>query len=99
MTGKEVGTRPAIDHQGKVMPPRLARKRYRAAVSALGSYFDEVVEAVVLHEVPLAIAGQRVYGGAAGAPAKAVALDRLREGLHLLATHYGLLDERKRDAG
>ena len=76
-----------------------ARKRYRAAVSALGSYFDEVVEAVVLHEVPLAIAGQRVYGGAAGAPAKAVALDRLREGLHLLATHYGLLDERKRNTG
>lgn len=68
------------------------RWRYRQAVQALGGpYLAAVVEAVVCDERSLEDVGRQVSGRPDPKQAQAVAMDRLREGLRVLAVHYGLV--------
>lgn len=66
-----------------------AYERHRSARNDLGSFFGPVTHSVVVQEQSLKSAGRSL--GIGNAPqARAVALDRLREGLRILAKGYGL---------
>jgi hypothetical protein len=66
-----------------------AQDRFNQSRRALTTYFGIVVDAVVLGEQGVANAGKAI--GINNRPqARAVAMDRLREGLGILAVRYGL---------
>lgn len=58
----------------------------------LGPRVLQIVDAVVLREDPLLVAGREHSGYSSTQPATAITLDRLRLGLRALAVHYGLMD-------
>lgn len=64
------------------------RQQYRAAVQALGAWFLAAVDPIVLAEQDPASVGARISGYSHHGLAVAVALDRLRGGLDLLAVHF-----------
>lgn len=67
-----------------------ARKKFRRAMDHLSGRTRDVVSLVVLQEVPLADVGRGITGRTDREQSRAVALDRLQEGLAMLAVHYGL---------
>ncbi len=64
------------------------RQQYRGAVQALGAWFSAAVDPIVLAEQDLASVGSKISGYRKPKVAVAVALDRLRGGLDLLAIHF-----------
>lgn len=65
-----------------------ARAKLREARDRLGFYFARVVDPIVLEGVDVEDVGKSVTGRGHAQQARAVALDRLAEGLRLLALHF-----------
>lgn len=85
----------AVDADG---PPLMAategqaayRSLFRRANQALGIFLAAVVDPVVIEGAALEEIGRKVSGRSDGAQARAVAIDRLIEGLRVLSVHYRL---------
>ena len=68
------------------------RQAHRAAQKAVGKFYLEAVNLVVIHEEnDLAAIGRKISGLSSPDAGRAVAMERLRAGLYLLAMHYGTL--------
>lgn len=93
-------TRPPV--RGESMPPGFMpaterqayhRQQYRRGEEALGMFFSVVVNAVVLEERSLEDVGKQVSRYSNAKLCRAIALDRLIEGLRLLAEEYGFISK------
>lgn len=67
------------------------RRQYRATVQALGQFFSAVVDPIVLNEQDVAAVGRSISGHRNHGRAVAVAMDRLRGGLTVLAVYFRML--------
>lgn len=95
----------AIDYEKAIVdgtPPQghsdyrsAASDRYRGACSAIGSTLTlKFVDRVVLREIPVETAGRDISHRSDAREARAVAMDRLCEGLDCLAEFYRLIPKR-----